>query len=67
MSYITKTDIYTTLYIIRCIMLLQIAYMCARCHFNSIQFNINCITYRHIYINTVTKKNHEYSEEVTTK
>ena len=35
--------------------------------FNSIQFNIYCIKYSHIYSNTVTKKNHEFSEEVNAK
>ena len=35
--------------------------------FNSIQFNIYCIKYSHIYSNTVTKKNHEFSEEVDAK
>jgi len=35
--------------------------------FNSIQFNIYCIKYSNIYSNTVTKKNHEFSEEVNAK
>jgi len=35
--------------------------------FNSIQFNIYCIKHSHSYSNTVTKKNHEFSEEVNVK
>ena len=35
--------------------------------YNSIQFNIYCIKYSHIINNTVTKKNHEFSEEVNAK